>query len=214
MASGSALLIGAIIYRLASPTGRTVVAAMLLAGIALNAILSAIIGFFTLLVRDPQLHDLTFWTLGSLTGASWRGVVVVGIVALIAGGLVARRAGAFDALALGESEAGHLGVDVVKERRFAIVAVAALMGAAVAFSGVIAFVALLAPFIVRRIVGARHRGVVLGSALLGAALVMVADDVARVIVQPAELPLGMVTAVIGGPVFLWLLVRDRTAIAA
>jgi iron complex transport system permease protein len=211
---GSAVLGGAVIYRVASATGRTVVAAMLLAGIALVAILSAIIGFLTLAVRDPQLHDLTFWTLGGLTGASWRGVLVVGIVAIVAGGLVARRADALDAIALGESEASHLGFDVVKERRVAIVLVAALVGTAVAFAGVIAFVAVLAPFLVRRMLGARHGGVVVGSALLGAALVMVADDVARTIVLPAELPLGMVTAAFGGPVFLSLLVRDRTAIAA
>jgi iron complex transport system permease protein len=213
-ALAGAVLVSVLLFRIASATGRTLVSTMLLAGIALSAMLAAPIGMLTLVVRDPQLHDLTFWTTGSLTGATWRSAGVVAVL-VVAGALaVHRRAGALDALALGQAEAGHLGVDVAREQRVATLLVALLVAAAVAFAGLVGFVALLAPFVVRKVVGARHRPVVIGSALLGAATVLAADLVARSLVAPSELPLGLVTALVGGPVFLWLLVRDRSAVVA
>jgi iron complex transport system permease protein len=208
-----ALVASAIIYRVASASGRTVVAAMLLGGIALNALFGALTGLVVLAVRDPQLRDVSFWTLGGLTSATWRSVTLM-IAALAPVLALLWRAGpGLDALALGASGAAHLGVDVRRQARIVIVLVAVATGVAVSVAGLIAFVALVVPIAARGWLGSSTRTVVIGSALLGASAMVLADLVARTIVSPAEAPVGLVTAVVGGPIFLWLLMRDRGALA-
>lgn len=207
-----ALVASFIIYRVSSASGRTVVAAMLLGGIALNALFGALTGLVVLAVRDPQLRDLSFWTLGGLTGATWRGVILMVVAAMPVIALLWRTGPGLDALALGPSGASHLGVDVRRQARLVIVAVAVVTGVAVSVAGVIAFVGLISPIAARRILGSSARSVVIGGALIGATAVILADLVARTIVTPAEAPVGLVMAVVGAPAFLWLLMRDRGAL--
>jgi iron complex transport system permease protein len=183
------------------------IAGLLLTGLALNALTMAVVGLCTYVADDEQLRSLTFWTLGSLAGASW---LVAGV---LAGALAlalwqgARLAQALNALALGESAAGHVGVDVQRLRTRLIVTVALLCGLAVAWCGLIGFIGLMAPHLVRSVVGADHRAVLPLAALAGALLLLLADTLARTVVIPAELPVGIVTALIGAPVFLLLLRR-------
>ncbi|MEL6406908.1 MAG: iron chelate uptake ABC transporter family permease subunit [Chloroflexota bacterium] len=199
-----------IIYRLSSVNGQTRVATMLLAGIAVNAIAGAGIGMMVFIANDDQLRDITFWSLGSLGRASWDTVGVMLpflLVALIPLPFLAR---SLNALLLGEAEAGHLGINVERVKTVVVVLVAMAVGAGVAVTGIIGFVGLVVPHLLRLFAGPDHRIVLPGSALLGASLLVGADLLARTIVVPAEIPIGIVTALVGGPFFLYLLLRDRT----
>ncbi|MGY6709389.1 MAG: FecCD family ABC transporter permease [Rhizobiaceae bacterium] len=201
-----------ILYRVATRAGRTSVATMLLAGIALGAMAGAFSGLMVYIADDRQLRDLTFWGLGSLAGATWTKVLSAGpiiVLALFAAPFIAR---GLNALALGEASAGHLGVPVQRLKAIAIVTVAAATGAAVAVSGGIGFVGIVVPHLLRLLIGPDHRYLLPASALLGAALLVLADSVSRTIVAPAELPIGIVTAAVGAPFFLWILLRRRGVI--
>lgn len=198
-----------VLYRVATRRGRTSVAMMLLAGIALGALAGALSGVLVYMATDAQLRDLTFWGLGSLAGATWSKVATglpVMLPALIAAPFLAR---GLNALALGEAPAFHLGIHVQRVKRVAILAVAAATGAAVAMSGGIGFIGIVVPHLLRLAVGPDHRHLLVNSALLGAALLLFADVISRTIIAPAELPIGIVTAVLGAPVFLWILFRQR-----
>ncbi len=204
------LLTTLLIYRLATADGRTQVATMLLAGIAINAIAGACIGLMTFIANDDQLRDITFWSLGSLGRASWANIAAVlpfMLIALLPITLLAR---ALNALLLGEAEAGHLGVDVQRVKTLVVLMSALAVGAGVAVAGIIGFVGLVVPHLMRLLVGPDHRVVLPGSALLGAGLLVATDLLARTIAVPAEVPIGIMTALVGGPFFLWLLLRDRT----
>jgi iron complex transport system permease protein len=197
-----------VIYRLATFGGRTNVATMLLAGIAINALAGAGIGMLISLSNDDQLRDITFWNLGNLNRTTWDSVRVslpFLIFALIAMPLLARPLNAF---LLGESEAGHLGVNVERTKQAVVVLSALAVGAGVAVAGVVNFIGLVVPHLLRLSVGPDHRYVLPGSALLGGVLLVIADLIARTL--PYEVPLGIITALVGGPFFLWLLLRDRT----
>jgi iron complex transport system permease protein len=198
-----------LVMRLALVDGQTRIATLLLAGLALNAIAAAGIGFFSHLASDTTLRSVTFWMFGSLGRAGWGEIAVAAPFLLLPLLLIPREARALNALLLGEAEAGHLGVDVeaLKRRLTALVVCAA--GAAVALAGIIAFVGLLVPHLVRLWLGPEHRGVLPASALLGALLLTLADTGARVLLAPTELPIGILTALIGGPFFLALLLRRR-----
>jgi iron complex transport system permease protein len=198
-----------VVYRLATREGQTSVTTMLLAGIAINALAGAGTGLMIFIADDDQLRDLTFWTLGSVGGATWTRLAVVGpclIGGMLAAPLLAR---SLNALLLGESEARHLGIRTERVKQLVITLAALVVGAAVAVSGVIGFIGLVVPHLLRLAVGPDHRVLVPGSALLGGALLLGADLLARTIVAPAELPIGIVTALVGAPFFLWLLLRDR-----
>lgn len=198
-----------LLYRVATRGGQTSVATLLLAGIALAAMASALMGILIYLADDRQLRDLTFWSMGSLAGASWHkigfGAVLVAPVLLLA----PRLAAGLNALALGEAAAAHMGTDVERLKRHAVLAVAAAAGASVALSGGIGFVGIVVPHLLRLANGPDHRRLLVDSALLGAALLIAADMIARSVVAPAELPIGIVTAILGAPVFLWILMRRR-----
>jgi iron complex transport system permease protein len=182
-------------------------ATLLLAGVAIGAVCSALMGLLLFLADEVQLASLTFWTLGSLGGASWPVVGMAAAVLGVAAVAVLPVASALDALALGEDVAGHLGVDVRRLWLVAVALVAALVGAGVASAGAVGFVGLVVPHLVRLVDGPAHRHLLPASALLGAVLLVVADTAARTLVAPAELPLGTLTAAAGAPFFLWLVAR-------
>jgi len=198
-----------LLYRVATRRGHTSVATMLLAGIALGALTGAVSGVLVYMADDTQLRDLTFWGLGSLAGASWTKLAVaLPVIAVsLAGAVLLGRA--LNALALGEATAAHIGIPVQRMKRLAILCVAAATGAAVAVSGGIGFIGSVVPHLLRLASGPDHRALLVNAALLGAALLLVADMISRVVVAPAELPIGIVTAVLGAPVFLWILLRQR-----
>ncbi|SFR12710.1 FecCD family ABC transporter permease [Poseidonocella sedimentorum] len=199
-----------LLYRLSTRGGQTSIAVMLLAGIALAALAAALSGILIFMANDAQLRDLTFWQLGSLSGATWAKVFAAApliLAGLLAAPMLAR---ALNALALGEAAAAHLGIRVQRMKSMAVVSVAAAVGAAVAVSGGIGFIGIVVPHLLRLAMGPDHRFLLPAAALFGASLLLGADMIARVIVAPAELPIGIVTAILGGPFFLWLLLRNRT----
>ncbi|MCG2587990.1 FecCD family ABC transporter permease [Rhodohalobacter sulfatireducens] len=198
-----------VVYRLSTTNGKTNVATMLLAGIAINAMAGAILGFMIFLSNDDQLRDLTFWTLGSLGGAMWSSVWVVLPFILAAIIFLPRLSRGLNAILLGESEARHLGVKVERLKKMIVVFVGLAVGAAVSVSGMIGFIGLVVPHILRLWIGPDHRFLIPGSAILGGLLLLSSDLLARTIVSPAELPIGVITASIGAPFFLWLLLRNK-----
>ncbi|MDO9639952.1 MAG: iron ABC transporter permease [Pseudotabrizicola sp.] len=198
-----------LLYRVATRAGRTSVATMLLAGIALGALAGAATGVLVYIADDRQLRDLTFWGLGSLGGASWPKLLAAGPVmalALVAAPFLAR---GLNGLALGEAAAHHIGLPVQRVKAVAILTVAAATGAAVAVSGGIGFIGIVVPHLLRLATGPDHRFLLVNAGLAGATLLLLADLIARSIIAPAELPIGIVTATLGAPVFLWILLRRR-----
>nr|WP_285761997.1 iron ABC transporter permease [Nocardiopsis ansamitocini] len=198
------------VYALSRASGRAEVVTLLLTGIAVNAVAGAVIGAATFFSADAELRSITSWQMGSVGAATWPKVLAAlpfALVGIVAAPFFARR---LDLLALGESAARHLGVDVERLRLALIVVIALLTSSAVAFAGIVNFVGLVVPHMVRMIVGPGHR-VLLPASVLGGALVLVsADLVARTVVAPQEVPLGIITAFIGGPFFFWLLRRTRS----
>ena len=199
----------ALLLRFGQPRGPGGVAALLLAGIGVNALAGAATGVLVYMSDDRQLRDITFWTMGSLGGATWARVAAVApfiVAALAAMPLFAR---ALDAIALGEAEASHLGVNTRRLARLVALAASCAVGASVAVSGMIGFLGIVAPHLARLLLGPGHRRLLPGAALIGATVILVADCAARLIVAPAELPIGLVCAAIGAPVFLALVRRAR-----
>lgn len=198
-----------VLYRIATQGGRTSVGTMLLAGIALGALTGAITGFIVYKATDDQLRDLTFWGMGSVAGATWAKLLMAGpviAVSLIGAPFLAR---ALDALALGEAVAAHLGIDTQRMKRLAILSVAGAVGTSVAITGVIGFVGIVVPHLLRLVQGPGHQALLPNAALLGAVTLLAADMISRIAVAPAELPIGIVTAALGGPFFLWILLKNR-----
>ena len=195
--------------RLAQRDGHTSVATLLLAGLSINAIALAAIGLLQQLTDDATLRDITRWMLGSLGKAGWPEIAAAAPLLLAPVLLLPREARALDALLLGEAEAGHLGVDVERLKLRVLLLSVLAVGASVALAGMIGFVGLLAPHLLRLLAGPGHRLLLPASALFGAALLLLADTAARTIAAPLELPVGALTALLGGPFFLWLLARYR-----
>ncbi|WP_460775504.1 FecCD family ABC transporter permease [Microbacterium sp. GXF7504] len=197
------------VYLISRSGGRTEVVTLLLTGIAINAIGGAGLAFLTFLGTSSTREQIVFWQLGSLNGAIWTNVGV--IAPLITVGIVASLfyARKLDLFALGERTARHLGVRVELLRIVVIVTVALLVCAAVAFAGIIGFVGLVIPHLMRMLIGPAHLPLMITSALGGALLIALADLVARTAIPLADMPIGMITSLVGGPFFLWLLVRTR-----
>jgi len=208
-AFGGGLATTLVVYRVATRRGRTSVTTMLLAGIAINALCGAAVGALVLFADDGQLRDLTFWTLGSLGGATWATVGVTAAFVALALGAAPWLARSLDAMLLGEAEARHLGVQTERVKGVAVTLAALAVAAATAAAGLVGFVGLVAPHLVRLMLGPGHRALLPGAALAGAALVVWADLGARVALAPLEVPIGIVTALVGAPFFLWLLLRER-----
>lgn len=197
------------IYLLAQKDRRTNVATMLLAGIAINALCSAGTGIFTYLSSDDQLRMLVFWQLGSLGGATWTAVASSAPLILLCIFTMPLMANSLNALLLGEANARFMGISVEAIKTLLVVLIALGVGAGVAVAGMIGFVGLVVPHLVRMLAGPSHRILLPASALLGSTLLVLADLLSRTIVAPAELPIGLVTAFVGAPFFLYLLLQSR-----
>ncbi|WP_171115695.1 MULTISPECIES: iron ABC transporter permease [Streptomyces] len=198
-----------LVYAMSRAGGRTEVVTLILTGIAVNAFCGALVGLFIFLADTAAVNQITFWQLGSLSQATWPKVLAVlpcAAAGLLLAPLYSRR---LDLLALGDRPARHLGVDVERLRIVLILVVALLTAAAVSVSGVIGFVGLVVPHLLRMAAGPGHRFLIPGSALGGAAVLLGADLAARTLAAPAELPLGVLTALVGSPFFFWLLRRTR-----
>ncbi len=198
-----------IVYRIGKSKVGSNVATMLLAGIAVNAFAVAGIGLMSFLATDAQLRNILFWNLGSLAGATWKSLLItVPLISIAIIGLL-RLARPLNVILLGESDAAHLGVDVEKIKWKVIFFVALAVGAAVAVTGAIGFVGLIVPHLLRMTTGVDHRHLLINSALLGAAMLVGGDVVSRGVLSPAEIPIGIVTAIVGVPFFIWLLIKKN-----
>jgi iron complex transport system permease protein len=202
-----------LILKLGSYEGATSVATLLLAGIAINAFVGAIIGLCTFLATDAQLRSLNFWMLGSLGGASWSSLALVLPFCLILLVVAPCTARALNALSLGEAESGHLGFQPERLKLLIILLTSVGVGGCVAQTGMIGFVGLVVPHLLRLTIGPDHRWLLPGSAILGAGLLVIADTIARTIVAPAEMPIGIITAAVGAPFFLMLLWQQKKRVA-
>ncbi|CCN48276.1 Hemin transport system permease protein hmuU [Vibrio nigripulchritudo MADA3029] len=198
-----------IVYRLGTSKFGTSVTIMLLAGIAISALSGAGIGYLNFAADDQALRDLSLWSMGSLAGATWSGIGLGSITLLLLYITFRREAMPLNAMLLGESEAAHMGVNVQSFKRRLIVLSAIGVGVAVSLTGVIGFIGLIVPHLIRMLVGPDHRGLLPLSALFGALILTGSDMIARVAVAPAELPVGIVTALIGTPFFLLILIQQR-----
>ncbi len=196
-----------LVYRLATGPAGTSVATMLLAGIAIGAIASSLTSLLEFYADNDMLRRISLWRMGGLDGANWPRVAVVAFVGAIVFSVLPAQARALNALLLGESEARHLGVAVDTVKRRLVLIAAAGVGVSVAVAGAIAFVGLVVPHIVRLLIGPDHRWLLPASALAGAILLLVADTLARIVIAPTELPVGLLTALLGAPFFISLLRR-------
>lgn len=198
-----------LVYRLSRRHGRTDVATLLLVGLALNAVAGAATGLLTYLADDAALRSIVFWTMGGLGGALWETLLAAAPGIALALLLAPRLGRALNLFALGEVEARHLGVTVEQVKRAAVLLAALATGASVALVGPIGFIGLIVPHMVRLAAGPDHRLLLPAAALGGASLLILADLVARTVAAPAEAPVGLITALAGGPFFLALILRSR-----
>lgn len=205
------LIATVVILRIGRRGGATDVGVMLLAGVAVNAIAGSILGLMSHVASDAQLRDITFWTLGNLSNASWRTVMVTAPPMLLCACALPLWSRKLDVYQLGEAEARHLGVDTHALVRALVVLAALAVGGSVAAAGLLGFVGLVVPHAIRFMMGSTHRGLTIAAPIAGALLMVVADAVARLVVSPAELPVGVLTAALGAPFFLFLVMRARRA---
>ncbi len=204
-----ACICSVLVFRLSTVGRHTSVANVLLAGLAIAALCNALIGLITYTANDEELRTITFWNLGSLGGSSWSTVTAVAPFCGLPILLLPLLSKALNAYSLGEAEAGYLGINVRRLKWLVITLATLSVGAAVATCGIIGFVGLVVPHILRTATGTDHRHLLFNSALLGAILLTLADTLGRTLIAPAELPIGIVTAMIGTPVFIALLLRQR-----
>lgn len=198
-----------LVYQISRTDGRPNVATMLLAGIAINALAGSLTGLITYLANEQQLRNITFWMLGSLGGATWETVLAVLPFVVIPVLVLPLMGKALNAFALGEAQADHLGLKINRVKRNVVILATMAVGASVAVSGIIGFVGLLVPHTIRLFIGVDNKYVLPASALLGALILTLADMIARTIVSPVELPIGVITALLGTPLFLYILIKDK-----
>jgi iron complex transport system permease protein len=204
-AFAGALLATYLVYSLAKNSSRISIISLLLVGIAINAIGLSGTGFMTYIARDPQARSITFWNLGTFTGANWLQVFIVGGVATIIFILTVRYSKQLNALLLGEEEATYLGVDTSRLKRRIMILNTAMVAVATAFVGVIAFMGLIVPHILRLLIGSDNKRLLPAAMIVGALLLTLADMGARLLLAPAEMPIGIITSLVGAPVFIILL---------
>lgn len=204
-----ALVVAMLVYRLAAANGRIVLPLLLLAGVGANALAAAVIGLLSYIASDTQLRSLTFWNLGSLADANWGTLSVIAIPVALGIAMIAAHTRALNALQLGEAEARHLGVPVRRVKHCVLLATTLSIGALVSCTGQIGFIGLVAPHCIRLLFGPDQRILLPGSILLGALLVVSADVAARTVAAPTEIPLGVLTAILGAPFFMLLILRSH-----
>ena len=201
-----------LVYKMSQMSGKTNIMAMLLSGIAVNAFSGSIIGFLVYRASDMELRSFTFWTLGSLDNSNWLIVSIAFILILIPLIISIRLRKKLDVFMLGDAEAGYLGLNIEKLKKKIIFIAALMVGTTVAFCGMIGFIGLVTPHLVRLIMGPSHKTLILGSAILGAIILILADFISRIIIAPAQLPIGIITSALGAPFFLWLIVSQKQKI--
>lgn len=206
-----ALLTMLLVYKISTTQGKTNVVIMLLTGVAVTALGFAVTGFLIYLSKDEQLRDLTFWNLGSLGGATWTKNGILLIVMVISYSFLIHKGKALNAMMLGERDAEHLGINVEKIKKQIVVLTALMVGACVAFSGTIGFVGLIVPYILRLLFKSNYQIILPLSAVMGSMLLLVADTFSRTIVAPSEIPIGVLTAFMGAPVFIAILIRYKNS---
>jgi iron complex transport system permease protein len=199
------------VYRLSRSQGKTETATLILAGVAINALAGALIGLTLFYADDAALRSFTFWSLGDLGGASWSKIPAAVLLILFPSMLLFKDHKTLNALALGEHEAFHMGVNVKQIKLKLLIITALIVGVGVSLVGMIGFIGLIVPHLIRICFGADHRMVLPGAFLLGSILMNVADLIARMIVMPAEMPIGVVSALIGAPFFIWLIFNLNTS---
>ncbi len=209
MAFIGAILTMTFVYRMSTTRRKTNVVVMLLAGVAISALAGAVTGFLTYLTDDEQLRDLTFWTLGSLGGATWLKNGILVIVIFFSYILLLNKGKALNAMMLGEEDATHLGIPVEKVKKRIIILTALMVGTCVAFAGAIGFVGLIVPYILRLIFKSNYHIILPLSAVVGSILLLIADTISRTIVAPSEMPIGILTAFLGAPIFIAILIRFK-----
>jgi iron complex transport system permease protein len=198
-----------LVYRISKTDGHPVIGTMLLAGIAINGLAGALTGLVTYMASEQQLRTITFWMLGSLGGATWEKVICLFPFVLIPAICLPMFGKGLNLFAIGERQAELIGLNPGRIKAYVVLLSTLCVGASVAVSGIIAFVGLLIPHIIRLLGGVDHRFVLPASALLGALVLTLADMLSRTLVQPVELPIGVITALLGTPVFLYILIRDK-----
>lgn len=212
MAFFGAILTMVFVYRMSTVQRKTNVVIMLLAGVAISAMAGAITGFLIYLTDDEELRNLTFWTLGSLAGASWQKNLILALVICISYFFLINKGKALNAMMLGEQDAAHLGIPVEKVKKQIVIFTALMVGACVAFAGTIGFVGLIIPYILRLIFKSNYHIILPLSAVAGSILLLCADTFSRTIVAPSEMPIGVITAFLGAPVFIAILIRFKKAL--
>jgi iron complex transport system permease protein len=205
MAFAGGLLATFVVYTLAKNAKRVSIMSLLLIGIAINAVGLSGTGFMSYIARDPQARSITFWNLGTFSGASWLQVFIVGSVAAVIFIFSFRYSKQLNALLLGEEEASYLGVDTNKLKRRIMILNTAMVSVATAFVGVISFMGLIVPHILRLLIGSDNKRLLPASMITGALLLVLADMGARLLLAPAEIPIGIITSLVGAPVFIILL---------
>jgi iron complex transport system permease protein len=193
------------IFSQSRETGKSSIVSLLLTGIAINALFMSGVGFLSYIARDPQARSITFWGMGTLSGANWHSVIIIGTSCVGCIALALRYAKHLNALMMGETEAQFIGTDIKQLKRKVLLINVIMVAVATAFVGVISFVGLIVPHLLRIMNGSDNRFLIINSALLGAIILSIADLIARMLLIPAELPIGIVTSVVGVPVFIFLL---------
>ena len=207
-----ALLAMMLVYRISTSSGKTNVVMMLLSGVAITAIGFSITGFLIYISKDEQLRDLTFWNMGSLAAATWTKNIVLTVVLIISYIVLLPKGKALNAMMLGEKDAQHLGINVEKLKKQIVIITALMVGTCVAFSGTIGFVGLIVPYILRLLFKSNYVFILPLSAVFGSILLLVADTFSRSIVAPSELPIGILTALMGGPIFIAILIKFKKSL--
>ena len=207
-----ALLAMMLVYRISTSAGKTNVVMMLLSGVAITSIGFSITGFLIYISKDEQLRDLTFWNMGSLAAATWTKNIVLTIVMIISYLVLLPKGKALNAMMLGERDAQHLGINVERLKKQIVIITSLMVGTCVAFSGTIGFVGLIVPYILRLLFKSNYTFILPLSAVLGSILLLIADTISRSIVAPSELPIGILTSLIGGPIFIAILIKFKKSL--
>ncbi|KGO92785.1 FecCD family ABC transporter permease [Flavobacterium subsaxonicum] len=209
MAFVGSLITMIMVYRISTQNGRTNVVMMLLTGVAITAMGFAVMGLLIYFSKDDQLRDLTFWNLGSLGGATWTKNTILGIVIAVAYYFLINKGKALNAMLLGEKDAQHLGIPIERIKKQIVLLTALMVGTCVAFAGTIGFVGLIVPYILRLVFKSNYHIILPLSAVFGSILLLLADTISRTIAPPSEIPIGVLTAFMGSPIFIIILIRSR-----
>ncbi len=209
MAFVGALVTMIMVYRISTIGGRTNIVMMLLSGVAITAIGFAVMGLLIYFAKDDELRDLTFWNLGSLAGATWIKCGILALVVLVSYILLIKKGKALNAMMLGEQDAQHLGIPVETIKKRIAVLTALMVGTSVAFAGTISFVGLIVPYILRLVFKSNYHIILPLAAVWGAVLLLSADTISRTVAAPGELPIGVLTAFMGAPIFMMILIKNR-----